>query len=276
MTENLAGTSSANPLAACIAAPYQSLEHEPREKQLPIDPSIASESDQTTVWVHQNGETVARYGKVGFEVYSPEEPRRLVGHGRSVDAESWLSFKAKVREIFNHDINDMLTPVRFWDELGLSPGFETGKPVFSIALREIADLNNPFEQDVWGRGQVTREEVARCIEAGDLASEFVTMGLRDRKPPGWDARRIAYFVVNPSDWPIDIEVTTAEGDFLIEDGFHRLGSKIFTQDQVINATLGGYHSGMAKAFPSRVPLTPEALDMLDASDDPEMQFGPSI
>ena len=272
----MAGTSWANPLAACIAAPYQSLEHQPREKQLSNDPSIASESDQATVWVHQGGLTVARYGRMSFEVYSPEEPRRLVGHGRSVGAESWLSFKAKVREVFSHDIDDMLTPVRFWDELGLTPGFETGHPTFSIATDEISHLNNPFEDDIWGRGQVTREEVARCIESGNLAAEFVPMGLRDRKPSGWDAQRIAYFVVHPNDWPIDIEVTTAEGEFQIEDGFHRLAAKIFEQKPVIKATLGGYVSGMAKAFPSRVPLSPEAAELVDAMDDPEMHLGPSM
>jgi hypothetical protein len=268
--------SSATPLAACIADPYQSGEHSPREKQLLNNPIIASESDQATVWVHQNGETVARYGKMGFEVYSPEEPRRLMGHGRSIGAESWLSFKAKVREVFSHDIDDMLTPVRFWDELGLTPGFETGNPTFLIATGQIAHLNNPFEDDIWGRGQVTREEVARCIEAGLFATEFVPMGLRDRKPAGWDAQRIAFFVVHPSDWPIDIEVTSADGDFQIEDGFHRLGSKIFAREPLTKATLGGYVTGMAKAFPSRVPLSPEAVELVDAMDDPEMHLGPGI
>lgn len=238
--------------------------------------SFTSEGDQSTVWVHQNGETVARFGKLGFEIYSPDAPRRLVGHGRCSDADNWLSFKAQVAELYAHEIDEMLTPIRFWDQLGLTPGFETGQPTFTIALSEIEHLNNPFEQDVWGRGQVTREEVARCIEAGEIASEFVAMGIRDRKPSGWDARRIAYFVLNPSDWPIDIEVTTADGDFLIEDGFHRLASKIFTRDDVINATLGGYVSGMAKAFPSRVPLSPAAMEMLDVSDDPEAHFSPSI
>lgn len=237
---------------------------------------MSSESDQTTVWVHLNGETVARYGKLSFEIFSSEEPRRLINHGRSSTAESWLEFKDRVRHTYDYEIDEILTPVRFLDELGLAPGFETGQPTFVIALREIVHLNDPFEHDIWGRGQVTREDVARCIEEGKLASGFVQMGLRDRQTAGWDAQRIAYFVVHPSDWPIDIEVISADGDFLIEDGCHRLASKVYAHEDVIKATIGGYLTGMAKAFPSRVPISPDAIALLDGPDEPEMHLVPSF
>lgn len=218
------------------------------------------ESDLTSVWVQSHGECVARFGKVAYEVFGTSDPRELIHFGRVADVESWVAFKERVLEVHGVTIGDEDTPFRFHKELELKPGYDSGDAAstFMIPVASIAELNNPFEADVWGRGRVTRQRVRQCIERGEFAADFVPMGMRemlaDSEADDWDCRRIAYFVANPTDWPISIEVISLDGDYRLDDGWHRLAAAIFRNDETICVNLGGYVDGWDCAFPYRTPV----------------------
>lgn len=228
--------------------------------------TVTSESDRVCVWVHDGGECVARFGKTWFEVYGADRPRRQIAWGSSLTLEGWRTFKDCVLGTFAYALDDALAPVRLHGEMEPSPGFEPGDQVFLVPVREISDVTDPFLDDVWGRGTIMREDVRRLLEAEDVASDFVEMHVRERLSAEWDARRTAYFVRNPSAFPISIEVVSPEGDFEVDDGYHRLAAAIYRGDGEIAVELGGYVGGWSAAFPGRRPLEARARNGTERSE----------
>jgi len=226
----------------------------------PSGPYIVSESDGACVWVHDRGECVARFGKMWYEVFSASEPRRMVAHGSSASVDGWQAFREKVLEVFAHEVENMLAPARFAGELETEPGFSPGEPEFVVRVSRIAEFTNPFREDVWGRGRIRRADVRKALEAGDLAADYEEMARRDGLSPGWDVRRVAYFVKNRDRTPVSIEVISDDGDFVVEDGYHRLAAAIYQGDREIAVGLGGYVRGWDAAFPDRKPLAQEVID----------------
>jgi hypothetical protein len=80
------------------------------------------------------------------------------------------------------------------------------------------------------------------------------MGIRNRAPADWDSQRVAYLVVNRDPWPIGIDVTSPDGSWIIEDGFHRLAAAIYRRDRTIQVSLSGFIDGYGVAFPERVAV----------------------
>lgn len=225
--------------------------------QRPRRSLMTADSDGICTWVHKDEGCVGRFGKMAYEVHDGSSPPRLVDFGRDVGEEGWTRFVDLVRSIHDFQIPSHAVPNRFH---GLC-GVETEEPLFLIPLKRLEDSHSPFDIPVWGRGEVTPEDVQAALDAGDLVSEYVDMGIRHLMPPGWDARRIAYLVANPSDHPLFIEVDDI-GMVSLEDGFHRLAAAIFRRDEGIVAILGGYVDRWPEAFPGLVPLNDAARNSL--------------
>jgi hypothetical protein len=189
----------------------------------------------------------------------------MSAHGRSSSVADWQAFREKVRETFGHEIEDVLAPSRFRDELKLDSGYEPGEPNFTVRLSAITEFTDPFREDVWGRGRIRRADVRRALESGDLAAGYEEMDRRDGLPPGWDARRVAFFVRNPDRTPVSIEVISDEGNFVVEDGYHRLAAAIYRGDGEIAVALGGYVRGWDAAFPGRSPIGRAAREEMDGT-----------
>lgn len=213
------------------------------------------DADLTTVWVHRDGECVARFGKVAYEIYDLSEPRRMVAHGRSDAVSNWIVFTEAVLDLHGVSITKAKTPHRFREELGLKPGYDSDEPLFLIPVDRLVDHGTPFEYDIWGRDVVTRDKVKACIESGHMEPNFVPMGVRQFVNPDWDSRRIAFLVENPDESPISIEVVNQEGRFEIDDGWHRLAAAVYRGDAEIAVALGGCIEGWNTAFPERVEIS---------------------
>lgn len=215
-------------------------------------PAFTAQSDRTTVWVHKLDRLVGRFGKMAYEIMSPNSPDQTLEFGRVSSAQTWIAFKTKIAEVHGFEIGDTLTPLRFHKDLGFDFGYEPEDAIFEIPLSSITRFINPFRSNFWGRGRVTKPSVKRCIELGQFEPNFVPDGVRLHVSPGWDSRRVAYFVVNKNPWPIAIECTSPDGTWCIHDGCHRLASAIYRQDKTILVSLGGYVDGWDISFPGRI------------------------
>jgi len=210
------------------------------------------DSDLTSVWVHNNGECVARFGKFAFEIYSSSSPRVLAHRGPSKTVADWIDFSKAVGAIHGVEINVQDTPIRFRDELGLNPGYNHDAHLFHVPTQRLLKVGDPFESNIWGRGQVTRERVRECIETGQLEPRYVDMAARYHVDADWDNRRIAYLVLNPEDWPILVEVNDLEGNLELTDGWHRLAASAYREDEHILISASGVMEGLDAAFPDRI------------------------
>lgn len=213
-----------------------------------------TDTDRSTVWIHQKDRLVARFGMMAYEIMSPAAPEQMLTFGRVVSAQSWLEFRDKVQAAYGFEVVDGLTPHRFHKELGLDFGYDSNDEIFEIPVAAVSKMSNPLRHDVWGRGRVTRASVKACIEQNKLAATFIPMGVRGRVAPGWDSQRVAHLVVNPDPWPISIEVTSPCGAWTIEDGYHRLAAAIYRRDLTILVGLSGYVDARDHCFPKRVPI----------------------
>ena len=220
------------------------------------------DGDGTVVWVHLDGECVARFGKVAYEVYDLDMPRNLVRFGRETGADEWRGFVDAVRDVHGRFLSDALAPVRLHGDLGVV----NDSPLFAIPVSALAERHDPFARDVWGRGRVTREDVAEALAANDLEPCHVDMGMRMHLREGWDARRIAYLVRNPSRHPIEIEIDE-DAEVAIRDGYHRLASAIYREAQAIEGTLGGFLGEWHPILDVARPLNRAAEEMLDDGFD---------
>jgi hypothetical protein len=213
-----------------------------------------TDTDRSTVWIHQKDQLVARFGMMAYEIRSPSAPEQMLDFGRVVSAQSWLEFRDKVRAAYGFEVVDGLTPRRFHQELGLSFGYDSTDEIFEIAVSAITRFSNPLRHDVWGRGRVTRASVTACLDQNRLAARFIPMGVRGHAGPDWDSQRVAYFVANPDPWPISIEVTSPCGAWTIDDGFHRLAAAVYRRAPTILVAISGYIDAWDHCFPKRVRI----------------------
>ena len=102
----------------------------------------------------------------------------------------------------------------------------------------------PFKNHIWSefKRPITLREVYECIKESDFESQpydlaRVSWRRRDH------IRRVAYFVVNPPDEPIAIDVGVPSlGCYVnwpVTDGHHRLGAAIYRGDEFIQVDLSG-------------------------------------
>lgn len=212
------------------------------------------DADLSSVWVHRDGQCVARYGRWAYEIYDASDPSQIVEFGKTDSLWTWIDFKKAVFDAYGVVIEANKTPYRFHKELGLVGGYDRDTPTFHIPVGRLVEGCNPLDVDVWGRGVVSRERVRECIENRWFESEYVAMGVRNQVDPDWDNRRIAYLVEYPDDWPMFVEVIGDDGSFEIADGWHRLAAAVYRGDAEIAVALGGYADGWDIAFPERSPL----------------------
>lgn len=93
-----------------------------------------TDTDRSTVWVHNQDRLIARFGKNAYEVMSPEAPNQIADFARVESVQSWLDFKAKVASAHGFEIVEGLTPLRFHNELGLSFGYAPEDAIFEVPL----------------------------------------------------------------------------------------------------------------------------------------------
>ncbi|KPM98335.1 hypothetical protein [Vibrio alginolyticus] len=117
-----------------------------------------------------------------------------------------------------------------------------------ISLDVLADFVNPLGAWHELKGEaITKAEVEACIargeaelcdtpliEMGEILSDERLLSARDAH-----VRKIAYFVVNGSDDPVDIECIDIE-DIRINDGNHRLSAELINGKKAALASLGGF------------------------------------
>lgn len=224
-----------------------------------ISTRFVADGDGSCVWVHSERGTIARFGRVAFEIFDGDDPHAAPVVVRGSGLEQWRRFRDMVATIHGFGIPDEFVPVRFRDELGLNDA-----PTFMLDLATIAEFRDPFRFDVWGRTPLTREDVQQAIDERDFVRTYMDMGIRTHVGPKWDARRVAYFVVHPDHAPIGIEVDE-EGNFGLDDGYHRLAAAIFRGDATIRATMGGYMAAWDVHFRDRIPVNRAAELSFDES-----------
>lgn len=211
-------------------------------------PRRSADGDGSCVWVHSETGILARFGRLAFEIFDADDPFGAPTVVRGSGLEEWLRFREAVELRHGFLIPDEYVPVRFREALGLDED-----PVFRLDLARIAEFRDPFVYDIWGRTPLTREDVQEAIDNADFVREYLDMGMRSHVGEKWDARRVAFFVVHPDHPPIGIEVDE-DGNFGLDDGYHRLAAAIFRCDRTIDATLGGHVSAWEVHFWDRVPL----------------------
>lgn len=206
-----------------------------------------TESDGQSVWVHDEGLCVARFGVMAYEVHSAGDRPVPLLHGRHQGIEDWIAFREAVKAHHGYDMPARVAPRRYWNTLGIVPV----QPV-SVPLEAVRRHSDPLTRPVWGRDAVDRATVARMIAEGRLVADFLDEDLRGvTGGPFWDARRIAHFVVHYEPTPMEITVTNNRGDVEIVDGLHRLAAAIYREDPRFNVLLDGDDVGIALAFPDQ-------------------------
>jgi hypothetical protein len=111
----------------------------------------------------------------------------------------------------------------------------------AIPVEKVMQHWNPFESDVWGCGQVTRDMVTKNLTIGyGEPPPLCEYKLEHRR---YHAARIAWFVENG--WPdaisIDVgdPINGSDRDWLVDDGNHRLAAAIYRGDRLIQAEVSG-------------------------------------
>jgi hypothetical protein len=216
----------------------------------------STSSDGQSVWVHDEGLCVARFGTHSYEIHTAGEMPLPILIARHRGIQDWIAFRDAVAMHHGYAIPPRATPDRYWVELGIT----AAEPV-SIPLDAIRRHFNPLEQRIWGRGATDRETIARMIAAGRTAETFVEEHLRDAVDPLWDACRIAHFVTHFEPEPMEIAVTSNLGHLEVVDGYHRLGAAIFRDDARFNVLIDGDDAGIAIQFPDQAPVVAKPLSV---------------
>ncbi len=158
---------------------------------------------------------------------------------------AWQDFCRAVMDTHGYSVPGLAAPTDLHPFIGVVPD----KPV-AIPLAYLEE-EDPFARNVWCRDPYDRISVERCIAKGHLASVFIPVPERDLPlPPGWDAQRIAHFVVHPDPTPVQIQVVSTHGHVEIEDGWHRLAAAFYRGDATIPAHVTGEPTGREFAFPT--------------------------
>jgi hypothetical protein len=111
-----------------------------------------------------------------------------------------------------------------------------------IPLKKLARICNPLRDPCWGT-IVTRYHVRWALETGLIESKPDTEN---------HAARIAFFVKNESEDPIEIDVGVPAlmcyVDWPVTDGNHRLAAAIYAKRPFIKASVGGDLNYAKKLF----------------------------
>lgn len=80
---------------------------------------IDIQSDGITVWVHIDGETVARFGRLGIDIHRPisdqllgASPCLACTHSRTT-TKDWESFLELIKKYYSVELKEEHTPDRF-------------------------------------------------------------------------------------------------------------------------------------------------------------------
>ncbi|MGL5923742.1 hypothetical protein [Chroococcidiopsis sp.] len=94
-------------------------------------PGVQIQSDGNTVWVHQGGETIARFGARGIDIHNTvkdvidgKRECLFCAHGPT-NREDWVTFIVKTYETFGVVIGWKHTPKRFLKEDEIMNNFVT-------------------------------------------------------------------------------------------------------------------------------------------------------
>lgn len=98
-------------------------------------------------------------------------------------------------------------------------------------------LPSPYDINIWGtREQLAKDLVSLCLQRG-LTKSLPLLAEEDHTNQLLHAMRVAYFVVNPSNDPIEVEmrVTDKNENYVgCLDGQHRLAANIYlTQENIL-------------------------------------------
>lgn len=129
-----------------------------------------------------------------------------------------------------------------------------------ISVRVLVRHIDPFKDDVWGDGPISKTDVKKAIDQQNFADTpyFQTNQERNDATPeerkDYDIRRVAYMVVNPQEHPIELDIS--RNGVGIEDGCHRLASAIYRRETHILAHYSGYMDEFHRVF-GHTMITPE-------------------
>ena len=111
-----------------------------------------------------------------------------------------------------------------------------------IPVEKIARICNPFRSQPWGI-EITLHQVRWALETGLIENDPATEN---------HAARIAFFVKNEVDDPIEIDVGVpglgCHVDWIVTDGNHRLAGAIYARRPLIKASVGGDLNYAKKLF----------------------------
>jgi hypothetical protein len=117
--------------------------------------------------------------------------------------------------------------------------------IYTLSVKALKEHLNPLA--AWNEldSPITKEEVIEVIENGeaelvDTPLVFVLSECPDKEIARKNhIKKIAYFVINGSDQPLDIELSINE-EVLLNDGNHRLSGAIIRDDLTIQAEISGF------------------------------------
>ena len=116
-----------------------------------------------------------------------------------------------------------------------------GPRMSKIPIARLQNLCDPFNDNPWDceGGPITTEEIASCIEEGNL----VDVPVLSREERHRHIGRIAYLAMNGWDDAISVDVGVpslgCHVDWPIEDGNHRFAAAIYGDKEFIEANLSG-------------------------------------
>lgn len=129
--------------------------------------------------------------------------------------------------------------------------------MLTLSLSEITKFCNPFEVPVWWelKTPITIEEIKEAIENESYknANKPFSKMFPNREN---HINRIAYLVKHPATDPIEIG---SEGNWLINDGNHRLAAAIYRGDKTIEVSFYGCLEKIECLFGSEIAKQVERI-----------------
>ncbi len=120
---------------------------------------------------------------------------------------------------------------------------EAAGGIFDVSVDALAQIYDPFNDPPWiGVATITKNDIKIAIKYGNLEqrprTEFTPL------TKDFHVARIAYLVAHPDPTPITI-IKRRDGDFELDDGFHRLAAAIYRGDETIKAAFEGTKKQLA-------------------------------
>lgn len=113
-----------------------------------------------------------------------------------------------------------------------------------IPIDRLLEITDPIAEPPWHDGpDVSRDGVLSAISEGRLEKRPYSSDLLSVCRREWNSRRheerIAWLVLNPSAYPIEVEIDQY-GGVGIDDGMHRLFAAVVRGERAAFIQLGGY------------------------------------